>query len=220
MSKIFNKLKKGALFCCSYLFNKIKGCLSIIKNKENKIDISLLTSKQIEEELKRETYKSKYFRLLKSTIYALIIIGAFSSLIATFFMPVLQISTTSMAPKYNTGDYVISIKTKNLQRGDVIAFYHGNKILVKRVIAKSGEWVLIDEDGNVYVDGVKLQEPYLTNKVLGEYDIKFPYQVPDGQWFVLSDVRAESIDSRNSNIGCISGEDIIGKILFKIWNSN
>ena len=97
MSKIFNKLKKGALFCCSYLFNKIKGCLSIIKNKENKIDISLLTSKQIEEELKRETYKSKYFRLLKSTIYALIIIGAFSSLIATFFMPVLQISTTSMA---------------------------------------------------------------------------------------------------------------------------
>ena len=168
MSKIFNKLKKGTLFCCSYLFNKIKGCLSIIKNKENKIDISLLTSKQIEEELKRETYKSKYFRLLKSTIYALIIIGAFSSLLATFFMPVLQISTTSMAPKYNTGDYVISIKTKNLQRGDVIAFYHGNKILVKRVIAKSGEWVLIDEDGNVYVDGVKLQEPYLTNKVLGE----------------------------------------------------
>ena len=125
-----------------------------------------------------------------------------------------------MAPKYNNGEFVVSIKTTNLKRKDVIAFYHGNKILVKRVIASAGEWVAIDEKGNVYVDGLQLEETYVSNRVIGEYDIEFPYQVPDGHYFVLSDDRTESTDSRNSEIGCISEDDIIGKIVFRVWPFN
>ena len=121
---------------------------------------------------------------------------------------------------YNTGDLVVSIKTKSLTNGDIIAFYHGNKILVKRVIAGAGSWVNMDEKGNVYVNGKKLEESYIDEKSLGECDIDFPLQVPDGHWFVLSDKRGESIDSRNSEIGCISQENIIGKIVFRVWPIN
>ena len=213
------KSKKEFVFL-ENIKNKIQIFISKNKKEKEQIDIKTLTSKDIEEELKRETYKSKYIKVLKSTIYALIIIAASAALVATFFMPVFQISGSSMAPGYNNGEFVVSVKTSNLKRGDVIAFYHGNKILVKRVIASSGEWVAMDEEGNVYVDGLKLQESYLTNKTLGEYDIEFPYQVPDGHWFVLSDDRTESIDSRNSNIGCISQDDVIGKIVFRVWPFN
>ena len=207
--------------------NKINNWLEQLKKvtpkkekPKKEIDIKSLTSKEIEEELKRETYKSKYIKVLKSTVYALVIIAAIATLLATFFMPVFQISGSSMAPKYNNGEFVVSIKTTNLKRKDVIAFYHGNKILVKRVIASPGEWVAIDEKGNVYVDGLQLEETYVSNRVIGEYDIEFPYQVPDGHYFVLSDDRTESTDSRNSEIGCISEDDIIGKIIFRVWPFN
>ena len=135
-------------------------------------------------------------------------------------MPVFQISGSSMAPELENGDLVISIKTKKLNSGDTIAFYHGNKILVKRVIASAGEWVVIDKDGKVYVDGELLQEPYIDELILGDCDIKFPYQVPAESWFVLGDNRTIFTDSRNSEIGSIKNEDIIGKILFKLWDSN
>lgn len=189
------------------------------KEKKTKVDYKTLTSKEIEEELKRTIYNTSYVNVLKSTFYALIIIVAISVLIATFFMPVFQISGDSMAPLYDSGDFVVSIKTKKLKQGDVIAFYHGNKILVKRVIAGSGQWVVIDKKGNVLVDGKKVEESYVDDKQLGDVDIKFPYQVPGESWFVLSDNRAESLDSRNSEIGNIKNENIIGKIIFKVWNS-
>lgn len=177
-----------------------------------------LSSKLVEQELKREIYKSRYIKVLKSTIYALVIVAAVAALIATLVMPVLQINGSSMKPTYNQGEIVVSIKTKNLKQGDVIAFYHGNKILVKRAIASAGSWVVIDEKGNVYVDGKMIEEAYVTEKMLGEEaDVEFPYQVPDGHWFVLSDQRSELIDSRNSEIGCVSEDNIVGKILFKVW---
>ncbi len=176
-----------------------------------------LTSKQVEEELKREIYKSKYIKILKSTIYSLITVAAVAVLIATLVMPVLQISGNSMSPTFREGQIVVSIKTKELETGDIIAFYHGNKILVKRVIAGAGSWVNIDKKGNVSVDGEKLNEPYISDKSSGEYDIEFPYQVPDGQYFVLGDHRSVSIDSRNSEIGCIEKENIVGRIVFKVW---
>ena len=194
--------------------------MSIVKKKDKaKIDYRTLTSKEVEEELKRIKYNASYIKVLKSTVYALIIIVAISVLIATFFMPVFQISGKSMAPKYDNGDFVVSIKTSKLKSGDIIAFYHGNKILVKRVIAGAGQWVVIDKNGKVFIDGKEIDENYLTKKGLGDSDIKYPYHVPVDSWFVLSDDREETIDSRNSEIGCINNEDIIGKIIFKIWDS-
>ena len=191
-----------------------------IKNKivkDNKLDYKSLTTEQIEKELKKEIYKSKYFNLLTSTVYALIIVAALAALVATLVMPVLQISGSSMTPTFYEGEIVLTVKTKNLQSGDIIAFYHGNKILVKRVIAGAGSWINITEDGSVYINGDLLNEPYIEELAQGDYDIEFPYQVPDGHWFVLGDHRTISIDSRNSEIGAISQDDIVGKIIFRIW---
>lgn len=187
-------------------------------SKQNKeVSYKSLTITQLENELKRETYKSKYIKILTSTIYALVIISAVSALVATLIMPVLQISGSSMSPTFNEGEIVVSLKTKKLESGDVIAFYHGNKILVKRVIASAGSYINMDEEGHVYVDGNKLNEKYIKEFSLSEVDIELPYQVPDGHWFVLGDNRDDSVDSRNSEIGSISQDDIIGKIIFRIW---
>lgn len=186
-------------------------------DKKEKVDYKTLTVSQIEMELNKETYKEKYLKILRSTIYSLIIVSAIAAILATLVMPVLKISGTSMAPTFKEGEIVISLKTNNLKTGDIIAFYHGNKILVKRVIAGAGSYVDIDKDGNVFVDGKKLKEPYIKKKVLGEYDITFPYQVPDGEWFVLGDSRTVSIDSRNTEIGCIKQDNIVGKIIFRVW---
>ena len=186
------------------------------KIKEN-IDYKSLTVKKIEQELKRETYKYKYTKILKSTIYGLIIIAAIATLTATLILPVLQISGSSMNPTYKEGEIVIAIKTKNPKPGDIIAFYHGNKILIKRVIASAGSWINIDDSGIIYIDGKKIDEPYILELSRGDTDIEYPYQVPNESWFVLSDNRSDIIDSRNKEIGSISKKDIIGKIVFRIW---
>jgi len=190
------------------------------KTKEKKIDCKTFTIQELETELKRETYQSKYLKILSSTIYALIVVAAISALVATLVMPVLQISGSSMTPTFIEGEIVFSVKTKKLDQGDIVAFYHGNKILIKRVIAGSGSWVNITIDGDVYVNGVLLEEGYVKDKTLGETNITYPYQVPDGQWFVLGDHRETSIDSRNTEVGCISVEDIVGKIIFRVWPLN
>lgn len=187
---------------------------------DKKLDYKALTVNQIEAELNRESYKEKYFKLLKSTIYTLVIVAAVATLIATLMMPVLKISGSSMYPTFKEGEIVVSLKTKNLQTGDVVAFYHGNKILVKRVIAGAGKWINITEDGTVYIDGMILKETYVNDFALGESNIEFPYQVPDGHWFVLGDKRSISVDSRNSEIGSVSQEEIVGKILFRVWPLN
>ncbi len=191
----------------------------IINKSKEKIDCKSLTVEQLEKELKRETYRSRYFKILTSTIYALIIVAAVAALVATFVMPVLQISGSSMQPTFTEGEIVLSVKTNNLKQG-IIAFYHGNKILVKRVIAGPGSFVNITIDGDVYVDGVLLDEPYIQEKMLGDTNITYPYQVPDGEWFVLGDQREVSIDSRNTEIGCVSQDDLVGKIVFRVWPLN
>lgn len=187
------------------------------KKNETKLTYKDFTITQIEQELKKEKFKSRYIKVLMSTIYTLIIVSSVAALIATLIMPVLQISGTSMAPTLHEGEIVVSLKTQNIDNGSIIAFYHGNKILVKRVIAKSGNWVKITEEGNVYVNEKLIEEPYLKEKNLGQVDIEFPYQVPEGSFFVLGDDRETSIDSRNSTIGCVNEEDIIGKVIFKAW---
>ncbi len=192
----------------------------IINKSKEKIDCKSLTVEQLEKELKRETYRSRYFKILTSTIYALIIVAAVAALVATFVIPVLQISGSSMQPTFTEGEIVLSVKTNNLKQGDIIAFYHGNKILVKRVIAGPGSFVNITIDGDVYVDGVLLDEPYIQEKMLGDTNITYPYQVPDGEWFVLGDQREVSIDSRNTEIGCVSQDDLVGKVVFRVWPLN
>lgn len=180
-------------------------------------EIILPTTSQLEQELKREKYKFRYKKSLRSTIYVLLVVVAISVIVATFMFPVLQIYGESMTPTLYEDDIVVSVKKSNFTSGDVVAFYYNNRILVKRVIAKSSDWVNIDEDGNVYVNSKLLNESYLKKKSIGDGDIKYPYQVPEGTYFVLGDDREKSIDSRNSEIGTITSDDIVGKVLFKVW---
>lgn len=175
------------------------------------------TSSQLKTELGRERYKRQYRRVLRSTIYTLIVVAAVAVLVATIWMPVLQIYGSSMTPTLSEGDIVLSVKGPKFEPGDLVAFYLGNKILVKRCIAGAGQWVDIDEEGNVKVDGELLEEPYLTEKALGDTNITLPYQVPDNRYFCIGDHRSTSVDSRNTAVGCVSEEQVVGKIVFRIW---
>ncbi len=185
------------------------------KKKEKTIEIP--STDVLRAELNKEQYKKSYGRVLRSTIYTLLVVAAAAALIAVLVLPVLQISGTSMSDTLMDGDIVVALNNSNYKTGDIIAFYYNNNILIKRVIATAGDWVDIDEDGNVYVNDVMLEEPYLTEKALGDCNITLPYQVPDGRNFVMGDHRATSIDSRNTAIGCIGDELVIGKIIFRVW---
>lgn len=175
------------------------------------------TAEQLEQEINRVKYRSRYRTVLKSTIYTLITVAAVAVLVATLWLPVLQIYGSSMTPTLQDGEIVFSVKTEQMDQGDIIAFYYNNKILVKRVIAGPGDWVNIQEDGTVLVNNVVLEEPYLAEKAFGDADIELPYQVPDGRIFVMGDHRATSVDSRHTAVGCVAQEQIVGKIIFRIW---
>ena len=171
----------------------------------------------LKKELKRERSRRRFRRLLRSTVNALIVVAAVAALIATLVLPVLQIAGTSMEPSLNDGDIVLLVKTTDLDTGDLCAFYYSNKILIKRVIATPGDYIWIESDGTVFLNGEALDEPYVSEKALGECDVEFPYQVPENNYFVMGDHRETSIDSRSSVIGCISQDQFLGKIFCKIW---
>jgi signal peptidase I len=187
-------------------------------NKEQKQrSVDLPTTQQLQEELKRERYKVKYRRVLQSTIWLLVIAAAAAVLVVTLWMPVLEVYGKSMTPTLNSGEIVVLEKTHDFECGDVIAFYYNNKILIKRVVAKAGDWVDISEDGTVIINGEAIDEPYVSEKALGECDLDLPYQVPDERVFVLGDHRSVSVDSRSSQIGCVADEQIVGRLIFRVW---
>ena len=171
-------------------------------------------------ERSHERYKIRYRRAIRSTIVTIITVAAVAIIISYLLMPVLRIYGHSMTPTLDDGQIVISMRTSKFKEGDVIAFYYNNKILVKRVIAGPGDWVDIDEDGTVFVNDQELVEPYISEKALGECNIEFPYQVPENRWFVMGDHRSVSIDSRNTSVGCVSDEQVVGKIIACIWPLN
>ena len=186
------------------------------KNKESK-PLEIPSIEQLEAELGREKYRWRFRRVMRNTIYALITVAAAAVLVATLWVPVLQISGNSMTPTLTGGDVVVALKGSSFQTGDVIAFYYDNKILVKRVIAGPGDWVNIDEAGTVFVNDRELYEPYLEEKAFGDCDITLPYQVPESRVFVMGDHRSVSLDSRNSLLGCVAYEQIVGKLIFRAW---
>ena len=183
---------------------------------ENK-KTNLPSAEEVKSELRNERNKIRYRRVIKNAVYALIIVAAVAVLIATLVLPVLQISGTSMEPTLNNGEIVVLVKTSKLERGDLCGFSYSNKILIKRVIGLPGEVIEIDSEGNVYVNGGALVEPYLSAKSLGECDIEFPYTVPENEYFLMGDQRESSIDSRSTVIGCIERDQILGKLFFRIW---
>ena len=184
--------------------------------------VTLPTSQQLEAELQRVKYRKRYRSVLRSTVYTLITVAAVAVLVATLLLPVLQIYGSSMTPTLTDGDIVLTVKTTEFKTGDVVAFYYNNKILVKRVIAQAGEWVDITPEGDVYVGKtsgqmVLLDEPYLLEKALGDCNIELPYQVPESRVFVMGDHRSISVDSRNTAVGCVAEEQLVGKLVFRVW---
>ena len=180
-------------------------------------ELNIPSVEMLERELKKEQYKRRYGRVLRSTFYSLLVVAAAAVIIAVLVLPVLRISGESMSQTLEDGDIVISLNNRRYKTGDVIGFYFNNSILIKRVIAAAGDWVDIDAEGNVFVNGSRLDEPYVSEKALGDCNIKLPYQVPDGKCFVMGDHRATSVDSRNSGVGCISNEMVVGRLLFRVW---
>ena len=185
------------------------------KKRETEVAVPSLT--EIQSERKRIRRGTYYWQALRGTIAVLVVVAAVAVLVTTLFMPILQISGDSMSPTLEHDEIVILTKTKKFERGDLIGFYYQGKILLKRVIALPGEEVVIDGDGNVYVNGEMLEEPYVTNKGLGDCDLEFPYKVEGTSYFVLGDQRSNSVDSRSSVIGAVSRDDIIGKVWLRVW---
>ncbi len=197
---------------------KRKELIDLIDKMQTNSD--LVSNDEVKEELSRLKEREKYLKKVQKTLSILVVVAAISVLVATLWMPVLKIYGSSMDPTLENGQIVVSIKTKKLKSGDVVAFWQGNKLLVKRVIASPGQKVDIDVNGKVFVDGKAISESYLDSESLGYTDIDFPHQVEESRWFCMGDNRESSIDSRSAVIGDVSKEQIEGKVLFSVWPLN
>ena len=191
--------------------------MQILKTTQKPKNVHIPTKEEVAEERERLKHKKEYNRVLRSTIYALLVVAAIAVLIATQFLPVLQVSGSSMEPTLADEDIILLAKTNSFQTGELCGFYWQNKLLLKRIIGTPGDIIDIKEDGTVFVNGEEIEEPYVSEKALDECDLTFPYQVPENRYFVMGDHRTVSIDSRSSVIGCVEKEQIIGKVIMRIW---
>ena len=171
----------------------------------------------LERTIEQYRHKRRYGIVLRSTVYALVVVAALAVLVATLWTPVLQIYGSSMSPTLEEGQFVVSLKGAGFRQGDLVSFYIGNKLLVKRVIAVPGDWVNISEDGTVYVNETALDEPYIDKKAFGQCDLDLPYQVPESSYFLMGDHRETSVDSRYSAVGAVAEDQIVGKIVYCVW---
>lgn len=182
---------------------------------EKKVVIPSLS--EIEDERLRYHIRKRYGRIIRNTIGTLLVVAAIAILVASLILPVFRTTGSSMNPTLDDGQIVVSLNGSKFDHGDIVSFYIGNKVLVKRVIAGPGEWVDIDRKGNVFVDGQLIDENYVLEKAFGKCDISFPLQVGKNQWFLLGDNRENSVDSRLTEVGCVTKEQIIGRVFFRVW---
>ncbi|MBR3680197.1 MAG: signal peptidase I [Oscillospiraceae bacterium] len=190
-----------------------------MNNTNEMKQVAVPSVEQVENELKKIRYKDLFRKTLSSTVATLIVVAAIAVLISTLFLPVIQVSGNSMEPSLKDGDILVLVKTDKCDYGDLCCVSWQNKLLLKRVIGLPGDSITIDSDGNVYVNDELLDEPYITEKSQGNCEIEFPFTVPDNRIFILGDARESSVDSRSSAIGCIEQEQIIGTVLWNVWNA-
>lgn len=171
----------------------------------------------IENELTRLKEKRSWTRALRNAVFTVVTVAAAAVLIAMLFLPVVRITGTSMEPNLMDGDILVGVKSGEYTTGEICCFYYNNKILLKRVIGKPGDVVDMDEVGYVYLNGERLDEPYLSERSAGISDVQFPVQIPDGKLFVLGDHRATSVDSRSTAVGLVDIDNVVGRMLFRVW---
>lgn len=189
-------------------------------NTENEKISEITPIEQVAAEHEKLEIRARFQRILKSTVSTLLVVAAAAVLISMLFLPVIQVSGDSMKPTLNNEDIILLVKTKNFSTGELCCVSWQNKLLLKRVIGLPGDSINIDEKGNVYLNGELLDEPYVTNKALGECDIDLPYTVPEGKLFVMGDQRETSIDSRSTAVGCVDYDQMVGRYLLRIWSAD